>query len=95
MRSTRSLALALLILIVRQAPTEAQLDRLKNVFGKAREVAGFSLSEEEEIALGEAISAKIRARYGVAQDPEVTRYVSLVGLVVVSGSDRPGLPGPG
>ncbi len=94
MRLARILALLLAVpaLAAAAAPAEAQLDKLKNVLGKAKDVAGFSMSEEEEIALGEAISWKIRSRYGVAQDPAVTRYVSLVGRVIVEKSDRPGLP---
>ncbi len=92
MRSTRALAFWLAILVLPRAPAEAQLDKLKNVLGKAKDVAGFSMTEEEEIALGEAISWKIRSRYGVAQDAAVTWYVSLVGRVVVEQSDRPGLP---
>jgi len=38
------------------------------------------------------VSAKIRERFGVVQDPAIHRYVSLVGLVLASESKRPNLP---
>ncbi len=92
MKPTRALAFWLAILAVLGGPAGAQLGQLKKVVGAAKDVAGFQMSDEEEIALGEAISARIRSRYGVAQDPAETRYVSLVGMAVVAESDRPELP---
>jgi beta-barrel assembly-enhancing protease len=73
-------------------PLEAQLGRLKNVLDKAQKLSDLQITEEDEIALGQGISEKIRARYGVAQDLEATRYVTLVGKVVAAKSSRPNLP---
>ena len=89
------LALALLLVT---APAYAQfnLNKLKKVVDTATEVAEkvdeFTFTEAEEIELGLAISGRIRARYGVVQDPEVTRYMSLVGATVAEQSSRPSLP---
>lgn len=51
----------------------------------------FDPSEEDEIALGKGISDKICAVYGVQQDVNPTRYVTLVGSVVAEQSSRPKL----
>jgi predicted Zn-dependent protease len=50
-----------------------------------------SVSEEEERKIGEEVSAKIRARFGVVQDPAVHKYVTLVGTAVARESERPKL----
>ena len=92
------LTLPLLALALGTMPADAQfnLDKLKKAVETATEVAeavdDFTFTEAEEIELGLAISNRIRARYGVAQDPEVTRYMSLVGATVAQKSGRPGIP---
>ncbi|MGB5161278.1 MAG: M48 family metalloprotease [Thermoanaerobaculia bacterium] len=92
------LTLPLLALALGTMPADAQfnLDKLKKAVETATEVAeavdDFTFTEAEEIELGLAISNRIRARYGVAQDPEVTRYVSLVGATVAQSSGRPTIP---
>ena len=89
------LALALLLIAL---PLHAQfsLNKLKKAVDKATAVVetvdDFTFSEAEEIELGTAISNRIRARYGVAQDPEATRYMSLVGTLVAQKSGRPSIP---
>ena len=78
------------------AAAQFNLNKLKKAADTALDVKDqvdqFSFSEDEEIELGLAISDRIRARYGVVQDSEVTRYLSLVGMTVAAESDRPGLP---
>ncbi len=92
------LTLAILALLVSALPADAQfnLNKLKKAADTALDVAetvdDFTFSEAEEIELGLAISNRIRARYGVAQDPEVTRYMSLVGATVAQKSGRPSIP---
>jgi len=54
-------------------------DKVGAVTGKMRDV---ELTQAEEVSLGEEISARVRARYGVVQDPEIHKYVSLVGNVL-------------
>jgi beta-barrel assembly-enhancing protease len=73
-------------------PLEAQLGRLKKALDKAQKLSDLQINEQDEIALGQGITEKIRARYGVQQDVEATRYVSLVGKVVAAKSSRPRLP---
>ena len=99
-RSTIGLALglALGLAILVAGPVEAQfgLDKIKKAVDKGLEVADhvddFTFSEDEEVELGQAISQRIRARYGVAQDRDATRYLSLVGLTVAAKSGRAELP---
>jgi len=83
-------------LISTLAEAQFNLNKLKKAADKALdvkdEVDRFTFSEDEEIELGQAVSYRIRARYGVAQDPEVTRYLSLVGMTVAVRSGRPSLP---
>jgi beta-barrel assembly-enhancing protease len=59
---------------------------------KANDVRDLQMSDAEEQELGKQVSEKIRARYGVVQDANVHRYVSLVGLALAQGSTRPNLP---
>ncbi len=68
------------------------LGKLKKALDTAQKVSEMSISEEDEIALGEAVSANIRSHFGVVQDPAATRYVTLVGLVLARESSRPHLP---
>jgi predicted Zn-dependent protease len=48
----------------------------------------WNLSEQDEVRLGEQISAKVRTTYGVAQDPDVHKYVTLVGMALAKNSSR-------
>jgi predicted Zn-dependent protease len=59
---------------------------------KANDVRELQMTDAEEQDLGKLVSEKIRERYGVVQDANVTRYVSLVGLAMAQGSTRPALP---
>ena len=59
---------------------------------KANDVKDLSMTDAEEQELGRLVSEKIRTRYGVVQDANVHRYVSLVGLALAQGSTRPALP---
>jgi hypothetical protein len=59
---------------------------------KANDVRELSFTDAEEQELGKQVSDKIRTRYGVVQDANVHRYVSLVGLAMAQGSTRPALP---
>jgi hypothetical protein len=76
------------------APASAQiLDRIGKSVSQAKQVHDeLSFTDEQEQDLGKQVSAKIRQRFGVVQDPAVHRYVSLVGLALASESKRPNLP---
>ncbi|MBI1736192.1 MAG: M48 family metalloprotease [Candidatus Rokubacteria bacterium] len=49
------------------------------------------LDEPQEVELGRAVTAAIGARYRLLRDPELTRYVALVGNAVAARSARPDL----
>jgi predicted Zn-dependent protease len=81
-------------LLLSTSPAYAQfggLDRLKKGAETAKKVADVNISEKDERAIGEGVSGKLIDRFGVYQDAAVTKYVSLVGLVVAQGSSRPNL----
>src|SRR5947208_6021005 len=46
------------------------------------------MTDDEEATIGEQISVKIRQKYGVAQDPQIHKYVNLVGTVLAKKSSR-------
>lgn len=68
-----------------------QLDRLKRGADTAKKVADINISDKDERAIGEAVSAKLIDRFGIHQDAAVAKYVSLVGSVLAQASARPGL----
>jgi predicted Zn-dependent protease len=59
---------------------------------KTKKTADFLLpiGDEEELAIGQAISLQVVSRYGgVVNNPALTEYVNLVGLAVANTCDRP------
>jgi beta-barrel assembly-enhancing protease len=72
-------------------PTNAAA-QFGDIMKRAQQVRELVITEGDEIRLGQAVSEKVRARYGVVQDPAVHRYVTLVGAVLATSSKRPGLP---
>ena len=62
--------------------------KLDAVTGRMKDV---ELTQAEEVALGQEISARVRARYGVVQDPEIHKYVSLVGSVLTRQTSQTGM----
>lgn len=86
-------ALAVAILLS-AAPALAQsgvFDRLKKGADTAKKVSDLRISERDERAIGEAVSAKLIERFGIFQNADVTRYVTLVGTVLAQASARPNL----
>jgi len=77
------------------SPAHAQLGGLGDALKRAQEAKqkfdDLTISDTEERQIGEDVSAKIRARFGVVQDVAVHKYVSLVGTTLARGSDRPNL----
>lgn len=66
--------------------------KIGSILQKAQQASDqWRIDGQEEEDLGAAVSERIRDRYGVVQDPAVTRYVSLVGAVLAQGSSRAGL----
>jgi len=77
-------------------PAHAQLGGLLNKAQKVADAKGklddLTVTEEEERKIGEDVSVKIRARFGVVQNAAVHKYVTLVGLTLARQSERPALP---
>ncbi len=92
-----TVALALACVVGSAAPAHAQFgnlgDKLKQAQGAKdkfdQKVGEIKISDADERKLGEDVSAKLRQEFGVYQDKEVTKYVSLVGKVLTQGSTRP------
>lgn len=82
---------ALLVLSM-AAPAAAQVGGLLRRAQQAREAQqDLTINDEEEQAIGSDVSEKLRDRYGVVQDREIHRYVTLVGRTLAAESSRPGL----
>jgi beta-barrel assembly-enhancing protease len=62
--------------------------KLDAVTGKMRDI---ELTQDEEVSLGKEISARVRGRYGVVQDQEIHKYVSLVGNVLTRQTPQAGM----
>lgn len=69
-----------------------QLGKLGGALKRAQQLKDVEMTEAEEQQLGAEVSQRIRARYGVAQNPAVHRYVTLVGMALAQVSSRPSLP---
>jgi len=86
------LAAALLTFSV---PAFAQLGGIGGALKKAQEskqkIDDLTISDAEERQIGEDVSTKIRARFGVVQDPAIHKYVTLLGTALAKESERPNL----
>jgi len=75
-----------------QIPGIPKSKELTEVMKRAGQLRDLQVTEAEELRLGAEVSARVRERYGVAQDAAVHRYVTLVGTLLVKKSTRPNLP---
>src|SRR5438105_4625147 len=69
--------------------------RFGDILGGLGTLAGglMPIGYEEEKSIGEAISLQVVARSGgIIEQPELVRYVNLVGQAVALTSDRPDIP---
>jgi predicted Zn-dependent protease len=77
------------------APAHAQLGGLINKAQKANDAKSkyddLNITEQEERQLGEQGSKNLTEKYGVYQDRDVAKYVSLLGGVLAQQSSRPEL----
>jgi predicted Zn-dependent protease len=85
-------AIALMVSIGVASPAYAQLGRIGGAIKRAEQVQELRISEAEEIEIGAAVSERVRQRYGVVQDANIHRYVTLVGTAIASASGKPNLP---
>jgi predicted Zn-dependent protease len=89
--------LSLVCLFCGPVPASAQFGSLGETLKHAqdakskvdKQVAEVKISDADERKLGEDVSAKLRQDFGVYQDKDVTKYVSLVGKVLAQSSSRP------
>jgi beta-barrel assembly-enhancing protease len=75
-------------------PAAAQLGGLTGVLKKAetvKKIADVRVTDAEEQQIGQQVSDKVVESFGVYQDANVTKYVTLVGAVLAQGSTRPNL----
>ena len=88
--------LVIVALLAVSAPAFAQLGgigrRVQQVQERKQQIDDLNITEEEEIALGRDVSAKIRERFGVVQDAAVHKYVTLTGTMLAEHTSRPKLP---
>ena len=88
-----------LLLLALCRPADAQIGGFLKKAEQAKEKADqvkekadqVAVSDAEEARIGRDVSANIRQRFGVVQDPAVTRYVTLVGSLLARQSERPKL----
>jgi beta-barrel assembly-enhancing protease len=76
-------------------PASAQFGRLGDVVKTAekatKKIADIKVTDAEERQIGQQVSDRIVEDFGVYQDANVTKYVTLVGAVLAQSSTRPGL----
>ena len=81
-------------LLLLASPAFAQFGRLNDALNKAQKVkklADIKVTAEEERQIGQQVSDRIVEEFGVFQDANVTKYVTLVGSVLAQASSRPDL----
>jgi len=92
----RRVVVTLMALVGVVAPALADeprpLDQIGGVLKRAQQFRELQITEAEEQQLGAAVSERVRARYGVVQDANVHRYVTLVGTAVAQATNKPNLP---
>lgn len=89
MRMTAKWPLALLFAATMVGGACAGLDpeRLGQSLGRIG-AAAMPIGPEKETEIGRGIAATVAGRYAVLRDPELTRYINLVGLAVAEQSPR-------
>ena len=65
---------------------------LKKAQEQKQKYDDLTFTDDEEREIGGTVSERLRARFGVAQDPAVHRYVTLVGTLLTQASSRAKLP---
>jgi beta-barrel assembly-enhancing protease len=83
-----------LAVVLSAGPAFAQfgaIDRFARKAQQVKELADIKISDKDERAIGEQVSTMLVERFGIYQDPAVTKYVTLVGTVLAKASSRPNL----
>lgn len=79
-----------LVAAIAAGPAFAQWDMLKKGATMARAMTR-DFTEEEEVAIGRIVAARVLATYPLSDDARMQRYVTLVGETVAAYSSRPTL----
>jgi predicted Zn-dependent protease len=96
----KATALVLAAVFVTGAPSSARaqlgaLGKIKRGVDKAADAKqkydDYNVTDKEERQLGEQVSLQLRDRFGVYQNQNVTKYVTLVGTLLAKASSRPNL----
>lgn len=74
------------------AGARGQLGQIGGAVKRVQQVRDLQVTEAEEQQLGAAVSEKVRIRYGVVQDANAHRYVTLVGTALTQLSSKPNIP---
>jgi predicted Zn-dependent protease len=89
-----SCGLAIAIGAMTAAPAYAQLGGLSKIAKGAstvKKLSDIKITDEEEHQIGQEVSDKVVEAFGVYQDANVAKYVTLVGAVLAQASTRPNL----
>lgn len=81
-------------LVLAASPAHAQFGRLNDALKKVEKVKKLTdvkVTADQERQIGQQVSDKIVQEFGVYQDVNVTKYVTLVGSVLAQASSRPDL----
>lgn len=89
---TNRFVMALVASGVLATPAAAQFDKIGKGLSVAKKANDAVYTEAEKQQLGAEVSANIRKKFGVVQDPAVHRYVTLVGAVLARVSQKPDYP---
>jgi predicted Zn-dependent protease len=82
------------VLFAGTSPAFAQFGKLNDLAKgaqKVKKVADIKVTDAEERQIGQQVSDRVVQEFGVYQDANVTKYVTLVGTVLAQASSRPGL----
>src|SRR5262245_37100176 len=88
----KRVVLSLALIAGLAVPVFADALQIGGALKRVQQFRDLQVTEAEEQELGAAVSEKVRARYGVAQDPSPHRYVALVGAVLTQVSTKPNIP---
>lgn len=69
-----------------------QLGGLSGAIKKAQQFRDLQITDAEEQEIGAAVSERVRNRYGVVQNADVHRYLTLVGTAVAHAAGKPNVP---
>ena len=93
-KSALSAGLVVAIAAMGAPPASAQFGGISGIAKKAgtvKKLADAGVTEAEEQQIGQQVSDKMVEVFGVYQDANVTKYVTLVGAVLAQASTRPNL----